>query len=197
MAILIDEHKKVIVQGITGREGQARTRLMLDYGTKVVGGVTPGKGGSEVFGLPVFTSCAEAAKPLGRIDISVLFVPAAGVKDAALDRDLPRRPPLRRIAAQEPGHINLQLVRLPGGVAEYAALEFGLDLADPRCQGMRREPAPHGFGIRERAVREIANDRRRDAEQARQLLHGEAPGRKEFCILGADTDLFPLQALIQ
>ncbi len=85
MAILIDETKKVLVQGITGREGQARTRLMLDYGTKVVGGVTPGKGGTEVFGLPVFNSCGDAAKALGGIDISVLFVPAQGIKAAALD----------------------------------------------------------------------------------------------------------------
>lgn len=85
MAILIDETKRVIVQGITGREGQARTRLMLDYGTKVVGGVTPGKGGSEVLGLPVFNSCAEAVKALGGVDVSVLFVPAPAMKDAALD----------------------------------------------------------------------------------------------------------------
>lgn len=85
MAILIDESKRVLVQGITGREGQARTRLMLDYGTSVVGGVTPGKGGTEVFGLPVFNTCAEAAAALGGIDISVLFVPAAGVKAAAID----------------------------------------------------------------------------------------------------------------
>lgn len=88
MSILIDRSKRVIVQGITGREGQARTRLMLDYGTNVVAGVTPGKGGAEVFGLPVFNSCADAAKalaPSGGIDVSVLFVPAQGVKDAALD----------------------------------------------------------------------------------------------------------------
>ena len=88
MAILINEHSRVLVQGITGREGQARTRLMLDYGTNVVGGVTPGKGGSEVFGLPVFNSCADAATALvdgGGIDISVLFVPAAAIKEAALD----------------------------------------------------------------------------------------------------------------
>ncbi len=88
MAILINEHSRVLVQGITGREGQARTRLMLDYGTNVVGGVTPGKGGSEVFGLPVFNSCADAATEFadgGGIDISVLFVPAAGIKEAALD----------------------------------------------------------------------------------------------------------------
>ncbi len=85
MAILIDRNSRVIVQGITGREGQARTRLMLDYGTKVVGGVTPGKGGGTALGVPVFDSCGDAAAALGAIDISVLFVPALGVKAAALD----------------------------------------------------------------------------------------------------------------
>src|SRR5262245_58975744 len=85
MAIRSDQTKKVGVHGITGREGQARTRRMLDYGDLVVGGVTPGKGGSEVFGLPVFNSCSEAVSALGGVDISVLFVPAAGAKGAALD----------------------------------------------------------------------------------------------------------------
>src|SRR3954471_4224168 len=85
MAVLIDETKRVLVQGITGREGQARTRLMLDYGTRVVGGVTPGKGGTTVLGLPVFNSVSEAAAALGPIDVSVVFVPAPAVKDAALE----------------------------------------------------------------------------------------------------------------
>lgn len=85
MSILIDEHTRVIVQGITGREGQARARLMLDYGTNVVGGVTPGKGGTQVLGVPVFNSCAEAVGALGGVDMSVLFVPAAGVKPAAIE----------------------------------------------------------------------------------------------------------------
>src|ERR1700724_2981662 len=84
MAILIDETKRVLVQGITGREGQARTRLMREYGTNVVGGVTPGKGGQTVLGVPVFNTPQEAVNALGKIDISVLFVPAAGVKDAAI-----------------------------------------------------------------------------------------------------------------
>src|SRR5207302_817814 len=84
MAILIDETKRVLVQGITGREGQARTRLMREYGTNVVAGVTPGKGGQTVFGVPVFNTPQDAVKALGKIDISVLFVPAAGVKDAAI-----------------------------------------------------------------------------------------------------------------
>src|SRR5437763_7180235 len=84
MAILIGEKKRVLVQGITGREGQARTRLMREYGTNVVAGVTPGKGGQTVLGVPVFNTPQEAVDALGKIDISVLFVPAAGVKDAAI-----------------------------------------------------------------------------------------------------------------
>ena len=84
MAILIDEKKRVLVQGITGREGRARTRLMREYGTNVVGGVTPGKGGQNVLGAPVFNTPQEAVNSLGEIDVSVVFVPAAGVKDAAI-----------------------------------------------------------------------------------------------------------------
>src|SRR5881392_3100317 len=84
MAILIDETKRVLVQGITGREGRARTRLMREYGTNVVGGVTPGKGGQNVVGVPVFNTPQDAVKVVGGIDISVLFVPAAGVKEAAI-----------------------------------------------------------------------------------------------------------------
>ena len=84
MAILIDEKKRVLVQGITGREGRARTRLMRDYGTNVVAGVTPGKGGQNVLGVPVFNTPREAVDSLGEIDISVLFVPAAVAKDAAI-----------------------------------------------------------------------------------------------------------------
>jgi len=83
MAILIDEKKRVLVQGITGREGRARTRLMREYGTDVVAGVTPGKGGQSVLGVPVFNTPQEAVNSLGQIDISVVFVPAAGVKEAA------------------------------------------------------------------------------------------------------------------
>jgi succinyl-CoA synthetase alpha subunit len=84
MAILIDEKKRVLVQGITGREGRARTRLMREYGTNVVGGVTPGKGSQTVLGVPVFNTPQDAVNSLGNIDISVLFVPAVGVKDAAI-----------------------------------------------------------------------------------------------------------------
>src|ERR1051326_848002 len=84
MAILIDEKRRVLVQGITGREGRARTLLMREYGTNLIAGVTPGKGGQSVLGVPVFNTPHEAVDSLGEIDISVVFVPAAGVKEAAI-----------------------------------------------------------------------------------------------------------------
>ncbi|MGD2058859.1 MAG: succinate--CoA ligase subunit alpha, partial [Anaerolineales bacterium] len=71
MSILIDDSKSVLVQGITGREGQARTRLMTRYGTNVVAGVTPGKGGMKVDGIPVYDTVEEAVENSGQIDISV------------------------------------------------------------------------------------------------------------------------------
>lgn len=85
MAILIDETKRVMVQGITGREGMARTKLMRDFGTRVVAGCTPGKGGQDVLGVPVFDTLEEAIEKIGTIDVSVIFVPAPLVKSAALE----------------------------------------------------------------------------------------------------------------
>jgi succinyl-CoA synthetase alpha subunit len=85
MSILIDETKRVLVQGITGREGMARTKLMREYGTQVVAGVTPAKGGQEVEGVPVFDTIKEAWEKAGPIDVSVLYIPAPIVKAAALE----------------------------------------------------------------------------------------------------------------
>lgn len=85
MAILIDEAKRVLVQGITGREGRIRARLMQEYGTQVVAGVTPGKGGQEIDGVPVFDTVQEAWEKVGAFEISVLFIPAPIVKSAALE----------------------------------------------------------------------------------------------------------------
>jgi succinyl-CoA synthetase alpha subunit len=85
MSILIDKTKRVLVQGITGREGMARTRLMREYGTNVVAGVTPGKGGQEVEGVPVFDTVQEAWENAGPLDVSVLYIPAPIVKSAALE----------------------------------------------------------------------------------------------------------------
>jgi len=85
MSILIDGTKRVLVQGITGREGQARAALMKEYGTQVVAGVTPGKGGVDVDGVPVYDTVREAWEEVDQIDISVIFVPAPLVKNAALE----------------------------------------------------------------------------------------------------------------
>lgn len=85
MSILVDEKSKVLVQGITGREGMVRTRLMKDYGTQVVAGVTPGKGGQEVYEVPVFDSVVEALDKVGPLDVSVIFIPASLVKAAAME----------------------------------------------------------------------------------------------------------------
>jgi succinyl-CoA synthetase alpha subunit len=81
MSILIDDQTRVIVQGITGKIGSIQTRWMLEYDTKVVGGVTPGKGGATVEDLPVFDSVEEAVESTGA-NASVFFVPAAFVLDA-------------------------------------------------------------------------------------------------------------------
>lgn len=85
MSILVDQQTRVLVQGITGREGQVRARLMLDYGTNVMCGTTPGRGGSEVHGLPVYDTVEEAVERHGGFDASVIYVPAPLVKDAALE----------------------------------------------------------------------------------------------------------------
>src|SRR5512135_3604922 len=85
MAILIDPSRRVLVQGMTGREGMARARLMLDYGTQLVAAVTPGKGGQVVESVPVFDTVREAWEAAGPLDVSVLFVPAPLVKNAALE----------------------------------------------------------------------------------------------------------------
>lgn len=81
MSILLDKHTRVLVQGITGRIGSIQTRWMLDYGTTIVAGVTPGKGGSAVHGVPVFDTVKEGVRETGA-EASVFFVPSAFVKDA-------------------------------------------------------------------------------------------------------------------
>lgn len=84
MSILIDKNTRVIVQGITGREGSYHTEQMLAYGTQVVGGVTPGKGGQTVCGLPVFNTVREAMEAV-KPDATVVFVPARFMRDSVLE----------------------------------------------------------------------------------------------------------------
>ncbi|MFO7651320.1 MAG: succinate--CoA ligase subunit alpha [bacterium] len=84
MSILVGKESRVIVQGITGRDGAFHAKAMRDYGTNVVGGVTPGKGGQLVEGMPVFDSVEDAAQKTGA-DTSIIFVPAAFATDAMLE----------------------------------------------------------------------------------------------------------------
>ncbi len=84
MAILIDENSKVVCQGITGSAGSFHTQQCLSYGTKVVAGVTPGKGGTKFEGVPVFNTVSEARKATGA-NVSMIFVPALFAADAILE----------------------------------------------------------------------------------------------------------------
>ncbi len=84
MSILIDSETRVLVQGITGSEGSFHTQQMLEYGTKVVGGITPGKGGQTAEGLPVFNTVSDAVEATGAT-ASVIFVPGPFASDAILE----------------------------------------------------------------------------------------------------------------
>ncbi|MGQ9573297.1 MAG: succinate--CoA ligase subunit alpha [Dehalococcoidia bacterium] len=84
MSILIDADTHIIVQGITGREAVSFTRDMLDYGAKVVGGVTPSRGGRDVLGVPVYDTVRQISAGQ-RVDVSVLAVPAPALRDAAFE----------------------------------------------------------------------------------------------------------------
>ena len=84
MSVLIDKDTKVIVQGITGRDGSFHAAKMKEYGTQVVGGTSPGKGGQEVDGIPVFNTVKDAVAATGA-NTSIIFVPAPFAKDAMLE----------------------------------------------------------------------------------------------------------------
>jgi len=81
MAVLVDERSRILVQGITGRQGSLHTQLMLEYGSRIVSGVTPGKGGEKIHNVPVFDTVAEAIEKT-EPNVSVVFVPAMFTLDA-------------------------------------------------------------------------------------------------------------------
>ena len=84
MSILVNKKTRLIVQGITGKEGSFHTQQMIAYGTKVVAGVTPGKGGSKHLGVPVFDTVEQATRAT-RVNASIIFVPPAFAADAIME----------------------------------------------------------------------------------------------------------------
>jgi succinyl-CoA synthetase alpha subunit len=128
MAILVDANTHVLVQGITGRQGAFHTRAMLRYGTRVKAGVTPGKGGQSVEGVPVYDSVEEALANHPSINTSLIMVPAAYAADAvyeALDNGIKL---VVIITEHVPVHDTLKFVR-------YASLQ-GARVIGPNCPGV-------------------------------------------------------------
>src|ERR1041385_6029882 len=84
MSVLVNKNSKIVVQGFTGSEGTFHATQMIEYGTNVVGGVTPGKGGTKHLEKPVFNTVADAAKNTGA-DVSIIFVPPPFAADAIME----------------------------------------------------------------------------------------------------------------
>ena len=127
MSILVDQNTRLVVQGITGKEGTFHTKQMVEYGTNVVGGVTPGKGGTKHEGIPVFNTVAEAVKEAGA-NASVIYVPPAFAADAimeAADAGIPL------VVCITEGIPALDMVR----VKEYLA-DRPTRLIGPNCPGI-------------------------------------------------------------
>ncbi|MCX6345782.1 MAG: succinate--CoA ligase subunit alpha [Armatimonadetes bacterium] len=127
MSILIDNNTKVIIQGITGRDGAFHAEKMQAYGTNIVGGVTPGKGGETVSGQPVFNTVAEAVKETGA-NTSVIFVPARFAKQALLEA---AASPLKLVVCVTEGIPTLDVLE-----AYEALKQNGTRLVGPNCPGV-------------------------------------------------------------
>ncbi|MEM8798855.1 MAG: succinate--CoA ligase subunit alpha [Pseudomonadota bacterium] len=127
MAILVDEHTKVICQGITGNTGSFHTEQAIAYGTKMVGGVTPGKGGQDHLGLPVFDTVAEAVDRTGA-NASVIYVPPPFAADSILEAI---DAGIELVVAITEGIPVLDMVRV-----KRALLHSGTRLVGPNCPGV-------------------------------------------------------------
>ena len=127
MSILVDSNTQVLVQGATGRFGQIQTKLMLDYGTKIVAGVTPGKGGQEVLGLPIYDTVAEVKSDY-RVDAAVIYVPAPWALDAATESIENGIPLVVVITEGVPVHDGMQIRAL--------AKQRGVWVIGPNCPGI-------------------------------------------------------------
>ena len=127
MSILIDSNTKVICQGFTGAQGTLHSEQALAYGTQLVGGVTPGKGGQEHLGLPVFNTVADAVAATGA-DASVIYVPAPFCKDSILEA---AQAGVRLIVCITEGIPTLDML-----VCKVKCDELGVRLIGPNCPGV-------------------------------------------------------------
>jgi len=125
--ILVDERTRVLVQGITGYQAEFHTQRMLEFGTRVVAGTRPGKGGAMVHGVPVFDTVAEAVRQTGAT-ASCIFVPAPFAKDAALEAISHRLDPVVIITEHVPVHDAVL-------VMAYARAQ-GVHVVGPNCPGL-------------------------------------------------------------
>ncbi len=128
MAIIVNEDTRVIVQGITGNEGRFHTKLMLDYGTKIVAGVTPGKGGMDVYGVPVYDSVEEARQAHPEANTSIIFVPARFAADAVYEAIDAGIKTIVVITELIPVHDTLKFVNY--------AKSRGVTIIGPNCPGV-------------------------------------------------------------
>ena len=127
MAVLIDSKTRVIVQGITGRQGSFHARLMKQYGTRIVAGTSPGKGGREVWGIPVYDSVDEAMSMHGA-DASIIYVPAPSALDAGLEA---LRAGIRLVVIITEGMPPLDTMKLVA-----SARRAGARIIGPNCPGV-------------------------------------------------------------
>ncbi len=130
MSILIDEHNKVIIQGFTGRIGSFHAKEMMEYGTNVVGGVTPGKGGQAHLNKPVFNTVKEAVAATGA-DTSIVFVPAAAAADSIMEA---ADGGIRYCVAITDGIPTLDMMKVKRFMRRYKR-EHKMILTGPNCAG--------------------------------------------------------------
>ncbi|MBE0527239.1 MAG: CoA-binding protein, partial [Candidatus Thorarchaeota archaeon] len=138
MAILVDKDTRIIVQGITGGQGTFHAGAMLKYGTKIVAGVTPGKSGEQIHGIPVFDSVREA-KNAQDATASIIFVPAAFAGDAALEAIAADLDPIVLITEHVPVKDEIRLI------AE--AKRKGITVIGPNTPGIITPGARQKVGI--------------------------------------------------